>query len=687
MTRFRVAIALLAVALLVPAGLLVRRALAGVAAEEEARQRAVAERVFDEMERELTELIAREDARPFADYSFGGAGGARSPLAAAPEQPFVVAYFQIDPDGAVRSPLLPGSGEVREGVVNRPAPEALRGFEQARALVRPFFAGALRDEVAQEEEAPSPAAASGEKDAKRSALAKEQASPAKNEGAIASAFDAIQSLNRGAEPRAQRSRKLEVGSEPAPASEPQAEQKLARADEGVVRHELPAPTSAARAAQGSAGAAPAAPRPSLAPPPAPALAAAAPPGPDRFAARAVAKPDEAAAGRLEARETEPAASQPAPRRKVRIAVDPLTGRALDESHLLLYRTVLVGDRGYRQGLVIDVPALARWLEAQALGEGRLPGARAAFSTHVGATGPTLPSDPGVFRHRFAEPFDDLSLALALPPLDGAGEAGAIRALAALVAIATLAGLFALHRMVAVAVGYAERRSNFVAAVSHELKTPLTAIRMYGEMLRDGMVPTDAKRAEYYRTITSESERLSRLIDNVLEFARLEKGTREMRLSIGPLGPVIEELVELLRPHATRTGFELRVELEPDLPPVRFERDALLQVLFNLVDNALKYARGASERVVSIECRRCMCGVELGVRDRGPGVAARQLGRVFEPFHRGEDELTRTTTGTGLGLALVKGLAERMGAAVSASNAPGGGFEVRLAFPAAAGAEP
>jgi signal transduction histidine kinase len=221
----------------------------------------------------------------------------------------------------------------------------------------------------------------------------------------------------------------------------------------------------------------------------------------------------------------------------------------------------------------------------------------------------------------------------------------------------------------------------VAAVSHELKTPLTAIRMYGEMLRDGMVPTDAKREEYYRTITSESERLSRLIDNVLEFARLEKGTREMRLSAGPIGPVIEELALLLRPHAARTGFDLHVAIEANLPPVRFERDALLQVLFNLIDNALKYARGASERVVSIECRRLDGSVELRVRDRGPGVAARQLGRVFEPFHRGEDELTRTTTGTGLGLALVKGLAERMGATVSAGNADGGGFEVRLAFPA------
>jgi len=668
MTRFRVAVALLAIALLVPTGFLVRRALAGVAAEEEARQRAVAERVFDEMERELTDLIAREDARPFAEYSFGGAagdagGGARSPLASPPELPFVVAYFQVDPDGAVRSPLLPGPAGTHEGVATRPVPEALHGFEQARDLVQPFFAATSRDEVALEDQAP----AFAEKDAKRTALAKEQAAPARSPGAIASAFDAIQSLNRGAEPRAQRSRKLEVGSVPAPAAEPEAELKVASAERSDALREEAWAAPAAPVAQAHADAGLAAPRPSPAPAPA--------------APQSV--PSGAALGRVAARAPAEAIAPASPslRRKIRIAVDPLTGRALDAGHLLLYRTVLVGDRGYRQGLVIDVPALARWLEARALGDGRLPGARAEFTTHFGGISTALPTDPGRFRHRFAEPFDDLSLALALPPLDGGGEAGTIRALAALVAIATLAGLFALYRMVSVAVGYAERRSNFVAAVSHELKTPLTAIRMYGEMLRDGMVPTDAKREEYYRTITSESERLSRLIDNVLEFARLEKGTREMRLSAGPIGPVIEELALLLRPHAVRTGFDLHVAIEANLPPVRFERDALLQVLFNLVDNALKYARGASERVVSIECRRLDGSVELRVRDRGPGVAARQLGRVFEPFHRGEDELTRTTTGTGLGLALVKGLAERMGATVSAGNADGGGFEVRLAFPA------
>ena len=234
-------------------------------------------------------------------------------------------------------------------------------------------------------------------------------------------------------------------------------------------------------------------------------------------------------------------------------------------------------------------------------------------------------------------------------------------------------------MVSVVVHFAERRNNFVAAVTHELKTPLTAIRMYAEMLRDGMVRDDAKREEYYNTITDESERLSRLIDNVLEFSRLERDSRSMDWVVGAPGPVLRDVAERLAAHATRQGFKIELAVEDGLPAVRFDRDALVQVLFNLVDNAMKYARGADERRIVLEARRSAEGVAVSVRDFGPGVQSGQLARIFEPFFRGEDELTRTTKGTGIGLALVKGLVEQMGAAVSGGNASGGGFRVEICF--------
>jgi signal transduction histidine kinase len=330
--------------------------------------------------------------------------------------------------------------------------------------------------------------------------------------------------------------------------------------------------------------------------------------------------------------------------------------------------------------VVDVSALFRHLDAKVLGGSELAPfvARQFYTVESSPPSPTA-ADDFVFHHRFGEPFDALGVQLELTPLPDVGGSAYLTAIAVLLLVSGTGGLFALYRMVAVTVRFAERRNNFVAAVSHELKTPLTAIRMYAEMLREGMVEDPEKRQEYYATITAESERLTRLINNVLEFSRLEQGTREATLVAGSLGPVVREAAAILEPHARELGFRVEVEVDGDLPPVRFERDAVLQVVFNLVDNALKYARDAGDRVIAIRCSREGDGVCVAVRDRGPGVPAPHLSKIFEPFYRCEDELTRTAKGTGIGLALVRGLAENMGAAVSGRNLNEGGFEVSLRF--------
>jgi signal transduction histidine kinase len=240
----------------------------------------------------------------------------------------------------------------------------------------------------------------------------------------------------------------------------------------------------------------------------------------------------------------------------------------------------------------------------------------------------------------------------------------------------------VYRRVAAAIHFSERRSNFAAAVSHELKTPLTAIRMYAEMLRDGMVTDEKTRRSYLDTITSESERLTRLINNVLEFSRLERRAHELVLVAETPLPTLRAALRTLEPHARAQGFALREEASEALPAVRFDRDALQQILFNLIDNALKYARSAERKEIEISCASCPGGAALRVRDFGPGVAREHEPHLFEPFYRGGDELTRQTQGTGIGLALVRELAVRMGASVSAQNCADGGFavELRLATP-------
>jgi len=331
-----------------------------------------------------------------------------------------------------------------------------------------------------------------------------------------------------------------------------------------------------------------------------------------------------------------------------------------------------------QGLVLDRAALVVWLEERVLAESGLSNrVRLEFDR------PTLQPDNEEnshrFLHRFAEPFEALVARIHLEPLPGLGGERPIYALALLLTLVAVIGLYAVDRMTRVVVDYATRRSDFVAAVSHELKTPLTSIRMYGEMLRDGLVSSEAKRDEYYTTITEESERLSRLIDNVLEFSRLEQDRRDPRLVVGQLSEAIRDAAEKLRAHIERDGFRLELDLDDNLPPVQFDRDGVTQVVFNLVDNALKYARHSERREIRIGLHLENERIELRVRDFGPGVPDDQLRRVFEPFYRIGEELTRTTRGTGIGLSLVKELAEAMGAGVRGQNATGGGFEVCIAF--------
>jgi signal transduction histidine kinase len=722
MKGLRLALLLVTLGLGVPVAGLVWRALDGLSLERAVQHQVVADRAFDAMEAELSRFLQSEEARPFEHYRFYVRERERSPLAEAGPEPFVVGAFQIDPDGSVHTPLRPrdiaaakrqGDWPGPDGVEDRIARVTAAAGEFRR--VKPELSRDKNEgfeaRIQTEKDAPSPQDP-GTTQALGGPLAKAGRSGGKKDAGEAfdedtGAYEVLQRFNRAADSRSERKvqvakakmqkrsapqTKLEgsaapqaAASEPyasAPSSLPAPSPVMDRADHGfgmadaIVLEEQEQVQAEVDAIEEAIDA-PARYRQIETP-------AAEPPEESLSSLRSIGylettgldaeKSRDVVAG---SRESELVADD-----AFQLALEPMVGRAVGDGSLLLYRTVLVGQQGYRQGLVLDRAELGAWLSARALGSTGL--LRIATLDFADVTA-SVPVDGYAFQHRFAEPFDAVTARLHLPSLPDRGGAGTIYALVGLLALVGLAGLFAIHHMASVVVGFAERRSNFVAAVTHELKTPLTSIRMYAEMLRDGLVPTDAKRDEYYGTITDESERLSRLIDNVLEFSRLERGTREMNLRVGAIGPLLEESVERLRAHARSEGFELESEIDPDLPPIRFDRDALLQVIYNLVDNAMKYAASAASRQIRLEARRRDGGVELAVRDFGPGVSGRHLGHVFEPFYRGEDELTRETKGTGIGLSLVKELGERMGARVRGANAEGGGFRVGLWFaPASSG---
>jgi len=203
---------------------------------------------------------------------------------------------------------------------------------------------------------------------------------------------------------------------------------------------------------------------------------------------------------------------------------------------------------------------------------------------------------------------------------------------------------------------AQKKDDFISAVSHELRTPLTSIRMYSEMLEKNWVKSDDKLAEYYGSMRQESERLSRLIENVLDFSRIQKKQKKYTFSLGDINECIVDVVEMMTPYATQNGFSIKTELG-QLGQTAFDRDAVTQIVVNLVDNAIKYARNAQDKTITVRTRSDDQFILIEVEDHGPGVPHRLRHKVFEQFYRTEAEATRETTGTGLGLALVKKFAQ------------------------------
>ncbi|MBI5500816.1 MAG: HAMP domain-containing histidine kinase [Deltaproteobacteria bacterium] len=249
-------------------------------------------------------------------------------------------------------------------------------------------------------------------------------------------------------------------------------------------------------------------------------------------------------------------------------------------------------------------------------------------------------------------------------------------LSAVIAVAVLLSVLVLRRELELA----QRRSDFLSAVSHELRAPVTTIRMYAEMLRDGWVDDAVRRSEYESAIVSEGERLSRLVENVLAYSRRERG-KPLAFRDADLAEKVREVAGVQRPVFERDKLELAVEA-PETLPWRFDPDAVTQILVNLLDNALKHSRDAAERRVLVRLSGAPDAATLAVRDHGPGVAAGEQKRIFEAFYRVGSELTRETRGTGLGLALVRRLARAHGGDVSVASAPGEGatFTVTLGKP-------
>ena len=239
------------------------------------------------------------------------------------------------------------------------------------------------------------------------------------------------------------------------------------------------------------------------------------------------------------------------------------------------------------------------------------------------------------------------------------------------------GLTLTARSVTHQLELARMKSDFVSTVSHEFKSPLTAIRQLAEMLQSGRVPSDEQRGRYYDVLLEQSERLSVLVDNVLDLARMDEGRYELERSTVDVGALLEEIVERVKHRVRHEGFTIRSEIEDLAPSLTLDAAAITQATTNLIDNGMKYSGESQEIVVRGFSRNGH--FVITVQDFGVGLGDDETARVFERFYRGGDALTRTVKGTGLGLALVKQIAEAHGGSVAVESTSGSGstFSIRL----------
>ena len=719
--RLRRLLGLFFVALAIPSAVLTWQAHSRLQWENFHQYQLLAEGLLGGIDRRVREMIVREEARAFTDYRFLVVEGApsanylqRSPLSDFPvgnDIPGLLGYFQIEADGRFTTPLLPNDSRVSAlayGITD----EELQQRQALRELLLTILSQEVRvaelspvddlekesvqqvdaDEVRLQRPGASVAlgsSASGAPDRlDESFLTRDAASapepglgrmPAvlsgtseretgigdKEQKLAQAAFDRLSeesTRQRGARSKKQAASAGNIGR----VDELKLDQvfKSEQAPEEVRR---PLPRFKERTEYGTARVEQSAVLSD--PQPAPYL-------------------DEPGSGAGKAAESRPLV------RIFESEVDPFQFGVLGSEHFVLYRKVWREGQRHIQGAVIQKSVFLRDLVETSYRHTALAGMSRLGIVFGGEILSALGgrreggylssteelSGTLLYRGRLSTPLDQMELIFSVTSMP-AGLAGGLVIWVALILASILSGgLMLMYRLGVKQIELNRQQRDFVSAVSHELKTPLTSIRMYSEMLREGWADEERKRG-YYDFIHDESERLSRLITNVLQLARMSRG--DFKVARRPVS--VSQLMDLIRSKVatqiTQAGFEWKLDCTGAAArqKLAMDDDAFVQILINLVDNAIKFSTQADERLIETGCRHLQDGrVEFWVRDHGPGIAKDQMRKIFTLFYRSENELTRETVGTGIGLALVHRLTVAMDGEVDVVNRePGAEFRIRF----------
>jgi signal transduction histidine kinase len=277
---------------------------------------------------------------------------------------------------------------------------------------------------------------------------------------------------------------------------------------------------------------------------------------------------------------------------------------------------------------------------------------------------------------------DLTLAIKLPgtTLAAMGQHFVHTSFLTLGALSLLltGGIIFTHRAISREMALARLKSDFVSNVSHELRTPLSLIRLYAETLEMGRLKSADKYQEYYSIIRKESERLTALINNILDFSRIEAGRKEYDFRQTDMRELVRNTLESYRYQIEQSGFAFEEKISEDVPPISVDREAMARSLLNLVNNALKYSQ--DQKYIGVNLFRDNGSVKLEVVDHGIGIPQGEQQKIFDKFYRVGDPLVHNTKGSGLGLSLVRHIVQAHGGEVVVDSVPGRGSKFTINLP-------
>ena len=683
----RLCLALFFLSLAIPSGILVHQAFGQLKWEAFHQHRVLAEELSSRIDDRFRRLIEKEEARSFTDYSFLNVVGdpavnflQRSPLSAFPvtsSVPGLIAYFQVDALGVFSTPLLPptdlapqvyGIGEVE--LNQRLALQTrVRQILSENRLVQSTtdtdssagFADTSRPEPHAALPAASALAPADDEDTEEAFAARNQAQAVRKDEQASeallsqSAFDRLKATLPEEEKQRQAIGKLgrveDLKLDRSYQSKPQdlLKRELTAAPEKRARKE-----SSALPEQGI---------------------------------MSLAEESYEADAPLRAQ-----AQARVPIRTFESELDPFEFSLLDDEHFVLYRKVWRDGQRFIQGAVIeqqpflqgvaqsafDATALSQMSDLIIAYDGNVISAFSGSVSRGYLTSAAELSGALLYQTRLSNPLSNLEMIFSINRLPSGPGATVITWMAVILGLVLVGGFYLIYRLVAGQTELARQQQDFVSAVSHELKTPLTSIRMYGEILREGWA-TEEKKKTYYDYIHDESERLSRLISNVLQLARMTRNDVHVDMKPMTVAELMDNAKSKISSQIERAGFALnaRTEAKAAQSVIDVDADGFSQIIINLVDNALKFSSKAENKTIDFNCRRLSDGtIEFSVRDYGPGIAKDQMKKIFRLFYRSENELTRETVGTGIGLALAHELAVTMKAKLDVVNRePGAEFRV------------